>query len=209
MLRRKALWLWGAGTGGLIALALAAGCRGGHVPAVGGEPLVRRPAQQLALTLSDLPAGFGLGEELVSSAGTTAAAGDPWGKVSAYAVTYVALPVPPPGPGRRSPPSGLGDVVSSVNAYAGADYARSAFAAWQAAVPQTYRPVLPERDGATAGYSVYVQDDGSACLIGCQTHNVIASIWVSAASKSAAPPVAAAASFARLVAHRIETVAGR
>lgn len=192
-----------------MAIALAAGCRGGQVPAVGGEPLVRRPAQQLALTLSDLPAGFGLGEELVSSASSTAAAGDPWGKVSAYAVTYVALPVPPPGSEPRSPPSGLGDVVSSVNAYAGANFARSAFAAWKAAVPQTYRPVLREQDGTTGGYSVYVQDGGSACLIGFQTHNVIASIWASAASKSGTPPVAAAASLARLVARRIETVAGR
>src|SRR5688572_8195631 len=97
MLRRRALWRWGMGAGGLMGIALAAGCRDGHGPAVGGEPLVRRPAQQLALTLSDLPAGFGLGEELVSSTSPTAAAGDPWGKVSAYAVTYVALPVPPPG----------------------------------------------------------------------------------------------------------------
>jgi hypothetical protein len=138
-----------------------------------------------------------------------AAAGDPWGRVSAYAVTYVALPVPAPGAGRPSPPSGLGDVVSSVNAYAGADFARSAFAAWQAAVPQTYRPVPLERDGTMVGYSVYVQENGPACLIGFRAHNVIASIWATAASGSAAPPIATATSFARLVAHRIEAVAGR
>jgi hypothetical protein len=206
MIRRQFLSPRTAGVGGCLALVLAGGCRNAPFAVVGREPLVRRPAQHLALTLSDLPSGFELGEELVSPA--PAGVADPWGRVSAYAVTYVAGPVPAPGAGLRGRPTGLGDVVSSVNAYAGADFARAAFEAWLASVPQTYQLVSAERDGAPAAFSVYVQGASPACLIGFRAHNVIASIWVAAAPKTAAPPITAATGLARLVARRIEIVAG-
>jgi hypothetical protein len=99
-------------------------------------------------------------------------------------------------------------VVSSVNAYAGDGFARAAFEAWLASVPPTYQPVSVETDGTPPAFSVYVQATSPACLIGFRAHNVIASIWVAAASRSATPPVTAAARLARLVARRIEIVAG-
>jgi hypothetical protein len=196
---------------------------------------VRRPAQQLALTLADLPPGFYLGEEL-SAPGPARGTSDPLGVVSAYSVTFtfvaeangvdgvdgldkVGEPLRALVGARRlarpAPAPGVGDVVSSVNAYAGTGPARSAFAAWQAAVPGQYTPVQAHSGGAAAGnagaagLSVYVQVPRAACLVGFRAHNVVASVWASAGSGAAAPPVAVATRLARLVAHRIEAVAGR
>src|SRR5919202_5506525 len=80
--------------------------------AAGGDLLVRRPAQQLALSLLDLPPGFTIAEEL-KPALDGAASPDPWGRLSAYGVTYA------PAPGATGVAENWGDVVSSVNAYVG------------------------------------------------------------------------------------------
>src|SRR5437867_7591395 len=134
---------------GLLALTLATACSGAdwpgaggqratHVPIVagraGGDVVVRRPAQQLAVLLADLPPGFTVAEELKPALDGTAAQ-DPWGRLSAYAVTYV------PGSPAAGALDGWGDVVSSVNAYVGTAQAASAFATWRSAVPSQYRLV--------------------------------------------------------------------
>ncbi|MGH2353446.1 MAG: hypothetical protein ACRDJN_17725, partial [Chloroflexota bacterium] len=80
-------------------------------------------------------------------------------------------------------------------------------------VPPSYRRLEQLPPGAPAGAAVYVQSPRTACLIGFQAHNVLASIWIGPAS---APPNAPADAvvdlairYAGLVAHRIEAVAGR
>jgi hypothetical protein len=220
------------------ALTPVGGCTLPRPPRTDDDALVRRPAQQLALTLADLPPGFHLGEEL-SAPGPARGTSDPLGVVSAYSVTFTFVAevdgvdgvdgadgldkvgespralVKARRPARPAPAPGVGDVVSSVNAYAGTGPARSAFAAWQAAVPGQYTPVQAHSGGAAAGnagaagLSVYVQVPRAACLVGFRAHNVVASVWASAGSGAAAPPIDVATRLARLVAHRIEAVAGR
>ena len=220
--------------GALAALALTptGGCTLPWARRADDEALVWRPAQQLALTLADLPPGFRLGEEL-STPGRSRGTSDPLGVVSAYSVTFTFVAEGTGGAGgtggteptralvgarrlgRPTSESRVGDVVSSVNAYAGTGPARSAFAAWRAAVPGVYTPVEAQSGGAAAGaagdtgLSVYVHESRAACLVGFRARNVVASIWVSAAPGAATPPVDVATSLARLVSDRIEAVAGR
>jgi hypothetical protein len=200
----------------LLALSLATACGGrdwlganvqrlSH--AASGDLLVSRPAQQLALSLADLPPGFQVAEELKPALDTAKAAQDPWGRLSAYAVTYV----PAAGPAGTSP--GWGDVVSSVNAYVGRAQATDAFASWRSAVPTQYRLVdaPPKLGDETA---VYVRDVDAAqrgprptCLVGVHVRNVIASVSVSA-SEGGDVPVETATRLARLTVQRIQAVAG-
>ncbi len=185
-----------------------AGARRATLAATGGDLLVRRPAQQLALSLLDLPPGFTIAEELKPTL-DGAASPDPWGRLSAYGVTYA------PAPGATGVAENWGDVVSSVNAYVGTAQAAEAFASWRSAVPAQYR--LSEDARAQLGDEtvVYVRagEPGPrgvrpTCLVGLRARNVIASISVSAPTGAAAP-VESALRLARLTAQRIQAVAGR
>jgi hypothetical protein len=169
----------------------------------GADTLVRRPAQHLALVLADLPAGFDVGEELVSVTPTGGSAPpDPFGRLSAYAITFRA-------PGNRGRTA---DVVSSVNAYVGLAEARANFDAWQAAVPNTYRRLVTPPPGAPPGAVAYLQATEGACLLGFRSRNIVASVRVG--SLPGEPLGAAGAPeqtvrLASLVLHRIDAVAGR
>ncbi len=200
----SALLRLAAGLLAALALALAG------IACVPPERLVLRPAQQLAVALADLPAGFRVGEEM-APAGGTAPGPDPWGRLSAYSVTYVAMPDADPAPF-------LGNVVSSVNAYDSAAHARAAFAAWQAALPTDYRPLNLPRDTINGDVAIYIQETATGaagpgrrllCLAGLRVRNVMASIWVAAAPGATTPPVDTAVRLVRLTARRIDAVAGR
>ena len=169
--RRAALGLLGMG---------AVGCGGSvvrHVPPP--DPLALVPARTLALVPADLP-GFRLLEELSPSLSATGLE-DPYGRLGAYAATYAPLASPP------------GDVTCSVNTYAGSAHARSAFDAWQAAVPRQYASTVVTL-GLPDGDSVGFERDG-AVLLGFRVRNVLASVRA---------PQARAAELARLVIARIE-----
>jgi hypothetical protein len=181
-------------------------------PSPGSRPdaLVSLPAQRLALVLADMPVGFDVGQELVSVTPTGAMdPPDPFGRLSAYAVTFRA-------PGNRGH---AGDVVSSVNAYVGMTEAKAAFASWQAAVPNNYRLAEAPPPGAPPGSAAYVQAADGSCLLGFRSHNVIASVRVGptavplqvipkGGAGDAGTPVAQAVRLAALVLHRIDAGVG-
>ncbi|MGH2371299.1 MAG: hypothetical protein ACRDI2_24250, partial [Chloroflexota bacterium] len=174
---QRRVWLTRLAAGALTP-ALWSGCGlapGGTLPGMAGaDALVRRPAQQLALVLADLPAGFRFGEEMAPALSTPSAPGgpggplganpgaalpDPWGRLSAYSVTYLAAPAAPLAAGSadaRAPTPAVGDVVSSVNAYVGVNEATAAFESWQASIPPVYRRLEQPPPGAPPGAAVYV-----------------------------------------------------
>jgi len=201
----------------LLALLLTAACAGAtrlgtavqRATGTRGEVLVRRPAQQLALSLADLPSGFTVAQELKPALDGSAGTQDPWGRISAYAVTYA------PGVELGGAVDGWGDVISSVNAYVGTPQAANAFAAWRSAVPLQYR--LAEDVSTRIGDETVVYVRGGepgprgvrpTCLVGLRQGNVVASVSVSAPAGAAAP-IEAAIRFARLTVQRIQAVAGR
>jgi hypothetical protein len=159
--------------GGFQAACSASGLNGRSLANVSPDAPVLSPARQLGLTLADLPAGFQLKEELapVFPAG---GAEDPWGRLTAYSATYAPI--------KSQNATTEGDVVSSVNSYASASYARSAFAQWQAAVPTTYRK-LDVGMGMKGVDSVAYERDGGS-LIGFRSHNVLASVLVTRAGSA-------------------------
>ncbi|MBI3970604.1 MAG: hypothetical protein HY332_04895 [Chloroflexi bacterium] len=190
-----------------VAIAGTGCAAGGDLPVgpLRTEALVRRPAQQLALALADLPQGFRVGAELSPPLDPSKAAADPWGRVSAYAVTFIAAAAD------QQPAPALGDVISSVNAYLTPEQAAAAFAAWRDAVPPTYRAIAAPSRELGDGSVFYAHNDGAACLVGFRVRNVFASVRVRAAPGVAtadASPVETAQRLAGLVARRIEAVAG-
>jgi hypothetical protein len=196
MVRRSTLRLAAAGmlagvlAGGSVACGAPGGPAGGARTAASDAPVLS-PARLLGLTEADLPPGFRLTEEI---APTLAAAGldDPFGRLSAYSVTFTPA----------GEPARAHDVVSSINAYASARHAQVAFEAWQAAVPPVYHAV-PLDIGLGSGESAaYVQ--GSACLLGFRARNVLASVRVDVVESAPESPTAAAARLARLVIRRID-----
>ncbi len=193
---------------------------------------VLAPARQLALTLADLPAGFRLGPELAQTFDPAQVKSDPWGRLSAYSITYLAgSPAPaearqdaspgePPAAGEmqpaRMPPSTasalLGDVSSSVNSYATAAQAHAAFQAWRAAVPPIYVRLSLSLARLGDDAAAYMQEGSPVCLVGFRRRNVLASIWVGAAhdgSSAAGSPIERALQLASIVAARIDSGAGR
>ena len=173
--------------------------------AASGEAVVRRPAQQLALALADLPPGFRAAEELAPSISPAQTGPDPWGRLSAYSATYTAATAAPSAP---VPPPPFAEVVSSVNSYSGVSPARTAFTSWQDAVPPVYRAV-ERRPPATAEAVTYMQSSRAVCLVGFRTLNVIASVWVAATPGTETPPVDHALHLAEVVARRVAALAGR
>lgn len=188
-------------------------------------PAMPRQARDYVLKLDDLPPGFHLETEMTPTFPTTAS-DDPWGRHSAYSVTFSPnVPSAAPGaPAERSQVETSGitvvpaeegryDVVSSSNTYLSADAARSAMDDWRRALPRQYRlseQTLPVQHGQTA---VYVQPH--SCLIGMQIGNVFASVWVGdskngaakgrAGSADAAAPLDFALRLAKTQAHRLES----
>jgi hypothetical protein len=219
MLKRKLMTLlFGALLAVLASSMLTAACSGparlglsapAPTPATtgaGGDVLVRRPVQQLALSLMDLPPGFTIAEELKPALD---AAADPFGRLSAYGVTYA------PAAGAAGSDETWREVVSSVITYVGMAQAAEAFASWRSVVPLPYR--LAEGVGPKLGDETVVYVRGSesgtrgvrpTCLVGLRTRNVIASISVAARSGTDVP-VEAAVRLARLTAQRIQAAAGR
>ena len=182
---------WLAASSVLIARGAAAGRA-----ALFGEPNAALPARQIALTLADLPEGYQVADELVPKLDAARAAEDPWGRSSAYSVTFTG-----------EAPSPWRDVVASVNAYDGTKHARAAFASWRVAVPPTYHRVAGGTDlGEEA--AVYVRRaasprDAATSLVGLRRGSVIASVAVSAMAGMDAP-VDAAIALARVMQTRIE-----
>ena len=183
MLRRSALRT----VGGLLPL-LVAGCDVPQRPRTASpEAPVLRPAQQLALALAELPPGFRQVDELAPKLSATGP-DDPWGRVSAYSVTYAP----------SEPRLDFGDIMSSVNAYSSAQYAQLAFDSWQAAVPRQYRATTVDVGLAPADVAAYVRD--GACLLGFRTRNVMASVLVTHRTGAS---VEHAARFVRLLVEKI------
>jgi|GEM_PF-4725407 len=196
---------------------------------------VLAPARQLALTLADLPPGFHLGPELAQTFDPAQVKNDPWGRLSAYSITYLASapataaagvrgeadePLDSgdasraqtvqalPAPGRTL----LGDVSSSINSYATAAQAHAAFEAWRAAVPPIYVRLDLPLDGLGHDAVAYAQEGKSVYLVGFRRRNVLASIWVGAApdgTGTAGTPIERAVQLAGVVAARIDSGAGR
>ncbi len=202
-MKRRSTLLGGAA--GLVSLLTVSGCQAppqqlnGVSLSIAPDAPALVPARQLGLTLADLPDGFRLSEELAPSFSRTGME-DPFGRLSAYSATFAAPPGLPPIGG---PP---GDVVSSVNSYAGAEHARRAFAAWQAALPRAYRPVTADLGLAQEDSATFVQD--RACMVGFRHRNVFASIWVAcqpASPESTGAATQLAARYARLLVKRIDS----
>jgi hypothetical protein len=219
MMRRRLV----ATSAAALALLAATGCRLNQLPidTMGGEPLVTRPASQLGLVLADLPPGFRVMEELRPSPTPVGAAHDPdpWGRTSAYSVTFGVAGGPGGVGAPAGPPRPAGEVVSSINAYVGTAQAQAAFAGWQSAVPGAYHATQASTRDLGDQAATYVQSGANGratCLVGFRTHNVLASVWVSTTGTSGTPavdtppvdPVATALTYARLVAQRIHKLAG-
>lgn len=147
-----------------IPLALVA-CR--LAPPAADVPSSAAP-RKLALTVSDLP-GFTLREELAPEANGSSVE-DPYGRLGSYSATF-ALAANPDGP----------PVTSSINTYAGIEYARAAFGSWRSLIPSQYRPTtlslgLDEQDGAA-----FARDSDGTILIGYRVRNVLGSLRAPAA----------------------------